>query len=126
MPNTNGIHQGVQEIPVQQIVGSLNRATEFDRFFRPLHNSQRERWVNMWVMHMQGGWDPILVHQVGNLYFVEDGHHRTSVARVSGLAVIEANVTDYSVALHFAPTIPLAAILANLKVMTGDDLVTVV
>jgi hypothetical protein len=125
LPNPNGINRDLQEIPVAQIVGSLDRHTEFDRLFRPLRNSQRERWVNMWVMHMQSGWDPILVHQIGNLYFVEDGHHRTSVARASGLASIAAKVTEYPVSLHFDPLSPLTAILAQLDAIPVDNLVPV-
>jgi len=121
----NGIFRDTQEIPVAQIVGSLNRATEFDRFFRPLKNSQRERWVNMWIMLMQSGWDPILVHQIGDLYFVEDGHHRTSVARVAGLTDLTANIIDYAVPLHFDPYASLSTILARLDERAMDYPITV-
>jgi hypothetical protein len=37
---------------------------------------------------------PIDVYRVGELHFVEDGHHRVSVARQLRLEVIEANVTE--------------------------------
>lgn len=77
----NRIPRGIQEISLAQIVGSLGRAADFDRHFRPLQDRQRDRWINIWAMHKLSGWDPIVVQQIGNLYFVEDGHHRTSVAR---------------------------------------------
>lgn len=111
----SGIYQGVREIPVRLIVGSLERASEFDRDFRPLHTNQRERWANMWALHAQKGWEPISVHQIGGLYFVEDGHHRTSVARDLGLGTIEAAVTAYPVSISLNPNDSLEDILASLE-----------
>ena len=110
----NGVYQGVREIPVRRIVGSLSRASEFDRDFRPLHKNQRQRWANVWVLHAQRGWEPILVHQIGGLYFVEDGHHRTSVARDLGLETIEAAVIAYPVSIALNPKDSLEDILASL------------
>jgi hypothetical protein len=37
---------------------------------------------------------PIDVYRIGGLHFVRDGHHRVSVARAHGDAVIEAYVRD--------------------------------
>ena len=37
---------------------------------------------------------PISVYRVGELHFVEDGHHRVSVARELGLETIDAYVTE--------------------------------
>ena len=111
----NGVYQGVREIPVRRIVGSLTRASKFDRHFRPLHNNQRERWANVWALHAQRGWEPILVHQIGGLYFVEDGHHRTSVARDIGLETIEAAVVTYPVSISLNPKDSLEDILASLE-----------
>jgi hypothetical protein len=111
----NGVYQSVREIPVRRIVGSLTRASEFDRDFRPLHKNQRERWANVWALHAQRGWQPILVHQIGDLYFVEDGHHRTSVARDLGLETIEAAVIAYPVSISLNPKDSLEDILASLE-----------
>jgi hypothetical protein len=38
---------------------------------------------------------PPLLLKVGDFYFVYDGHHRASVARVHGVATIEADVIEY-------------------------------
>ena len=111
----NGVYQGVREIPVRRIVGSLARASEFDSDFRPLYKKQRERWANMLALHAQRGWEPILVHQIGGLYFVEDGHHRTSVARDLGLETIEAAVIAYRVPTSLNPNDSLEDILASLE-----------
>jgi hypothetical protein len=86
---------GVQEIPVHEIIGTINRQNDFDRKFRPLRKYLRERWVNACLSIERDGWSPILVHQVGASYYVEDGHHRVSVARSLGLAFIPAKVWEY-------------------------------
>src|SRR6266536_2951715 len=40
---------GLQEIPVEQIVGTLNRQSDFDQEFRPLNVNLRDRWVNVYL-----------------------------------------------------------------------------
>jgi hypothetical protein len=40
---------------------------------------------------------PVELIQVGDLYFVRDGHHRISVARAVGQRYIEAEVTAWQV-----------------------------
>jgi len=87
---------GVQNIRVADIVGTLNRETDFDMHFRPLKKHNLARWVNAYILHEQDGWSPIVVHKVREEYFVEDGHHRVSVARAMGIDYIEAKVWDYS------------------------------
>lgn len=122
LPTINSVLRGNQEISLAQIVGSMGRAADFDRHFRPLHDSQRDRWVNIWVMHKLSGWDPIVVRQIGNLYFVEDGHHRTSVARATNMSVIAAYVTEYPVPIRFDTHASLASILTRLKQLAVADL----
>ncbi len=107
------INRGVQEIPVENIVGSVDRASEFDRDFRPLHKNQRQRWANVWALHAQKGWEPIVVYRLGDLYFVEDGHHRVSVAHDLGLELIEAVVISYPTAAKLAAGETLAQILGR-------------
>jgi len=38
----------------------------------------------------------IVVHKIGEQYYVEDGHHRVSVARSVGMVFIEAKIWEYS------------------------------
>ena len=110
-----GHRLGVQEIPLRQIVGSFDKVHRFDRSFRPLSDDLRTRWVNMKMLQMTGGWEPIDVHWIGNLYFVEDGHHRVSVARDAGLDVIEANVVAYPSPYEFDVDEDLETILRRLE-----------
>jgi hypothetical protein len=86
---------GVQDIPVHEIVGTINRQRDFDHKFRPLNKSLRDRWVNVHLTLQSSGWDPILVHKVGENYYVEDGHHRVSVAQKLGMTLIPAKVWEY-------------------------------
>ena len=86
---------GVQVIPLDAIVGSVDKVRDFDRRFRPTSDRSRERWERMALKSRQGeSFPPIDVYKLGNLYFVRDGHHRVSVARALGTNVIEAHVTE--------------------------------
>ena len=86
---------GVQDVRVDQIVGTLNRDSDFDDQFRPLGKHLLERWVKTFISLQHDEWAPIIVHKLGEQYFVEDGHHRVSVARSVGMVFITANVWEY-------------------------------
>jgi hypothetical protein len=88
---------GVRNIRVAEIVGTLNRDSDFDTHFRPLKKHNIDRWVNAYVLREQDGWSPIIVHKLGDEYFVEDGHHRVSVAYDIGMEYIEAKVWEYAI-----------------------------
>ena len=86
---------GVQDVRVDQIIGTLNRDKDFDDQFRPLVKHLLERWVKTFISLQRDEWAPILVHKLGEQFFVEDGHHRVSVARAVGMVFITANVWEY-------------------------------
>ena len=86
---------GLSDIPVEKIGGTLYRHSDFDSEFRPLKKHLRDRWVNIYLLHASQGWPPILVHKVGDLYYVEDGHHRVSVAHALGIVFIQAMIWEY-------------------------------
>ncbi len=86
---------GVRVIPLDAIVGSVDKVRDFDRRFRPTSGKSRQRWESMAIKSRSGGYlPPIDVYKLGNLYFVRDGHHRVSVARALGTTSIEAYVTE--------------------------------
>jgi len=85
---------GVREIPIDKITGSVGRQDDFDGRFRPLKKHLRDRWVSIAVHFQDAGWPPIEVFKVGEEYFVLDGHHRTSYARNTGMAFLEANIWE--------------------------------
>lgn len=85
---------GTKLIPLDAIVGSVDKVRDFDRRFRPTSTRSRQRWERLSRASRTGEEiPPIEVYQVGDYYFVRDGHHRVSVARSLGLDVIEARVT---------------------------------
>ena len=88
---------GVQEIPVGKIIGTFGRENDFDNKFRPLGNHLRDRWVDTFLSLITEVWPPILAHKIGEQYYVENGHHRTSVARAVGMAYIQAEVWEYPI-----------------------------
>lgn len=94
--NPNKKLLGVKEIRVDQIVGTLNRFSDFDHEFRPLKQHLLNRWVDTFIRLQHDEWLPIVVHKIGDQYYVEDGHHRVSVARAIGMIFIEANIWEYS------------------------------
>ncbi len=85
---------GTKVIPLDAIVGSVDKVKDFDRRFRPTSARSRQRWERLARASRTGEViPPIDVYQVGDYYFVSDGHHRVSVARAMGLDLIEARVT---------------------------------
>lgn len=83
-----------KSIPLDAIVGSVDRYQDFTRSFLPLLEDDKGRWtqVELAVTSLKGV-PPIEVYQIGEVYFVRDGHHRVSVARQSDVTHIDANVT---------------------------------
>lgn len=96
--------KGIQEIPLDSIVGSVGRYKDFTRDFMPKKDSDEDRWtgVKTAVMDMKG-MPPIDVYQVGEVYFVIDGNHRVSVARQLGTKTITARVTKVKVRVPLTP-----------------------
>lgn len=89
---------GSQAVLVSQIRGSEGRAKEFDSAFAPLQTHTRQRWITIAAKFELGEALPLVnLVQVGDTYFVRDGHHRVSVARALGYAYIDANVTVWDV-----------------------------
>jgi hypothetical protein len=90
---------GTRLVPLAQIVGSEGRCGDFDCDFYPLHDHNRARWLRIAAARRRGTpLPPVDLVQVGDLYFVQDGHHRISVARALGQPDIEARVTVWQVA----------------------------
>jgi len=89
---------GRRTVPIAQIGGSEGRAGDFDRDFNPLKDYIRERWLGIAAARECGkALPPVSLVQVGDIYFVKDGHHRISVARALGQKAIEAKVVVWQV-----------------------------
>ena len=93
----------LEEIPLDKIVGSVGRYRDFNRAFLPRAQIDPARWTN--IERLQGKVDlpPIDVFRVGDVFFVQDGNHRVSVARTRGHRTIRARVVDVPVRVPLGP-----------------------
>src|SRR5215213_4498438 len=100
----NRLHRGTRVVEVDQIVGSVGRWREFDRSFLPARASGGKRWKRI-DRAFQRGEDlpPVELYQIGDAYFVVDGHHRVSVARYHDVPTVEAAVAEFHPNLLAAP-----------------------
>jgi len=86
---------GLHTIRLDSVVGTMDSRHDFDRHFRPTSGRVRERWERLALAERRGeSVPPIDVYQVGDLYFVQDGHHRVSIALATGQKTIDAYVTE--------------------------------
>lgn len=98
--------RGVQHIPVDAIVGSVGRYTDFTRTFLPRRRDDLERWAGVKTAMEEGaGLPPIEVYKVGEAYFVIDGNHRVSIARQEGFKNIEARVIEVMTDIPLTPDV---------------------
>ena len=75
---------GIQQIPVACVIGSVSDNRYFDNQFYPRLSASRERWTRLYTGY-----------RIDDIYFVEDGHHRISVARAIGQLTIAAHVIAF-------------------------------
>jgi len=95
----------LKDIPLDGIIGSVNRYTDFTRNFLPRATVNSRRWANVMeaAAGSMQGLDPIEVYQIGEVYFVSDGNHRVSIARQMGSLTIQAYVTEVKSRVHLTP-----------------------
>jgi len=96
----------LRDVPLDAIVGSVGRTSDFTRDFLPRRDSDEERWarVKMAVEDM-AGLPPVELYKIGEVYFVSDGHHRISIARQEGAKHIEAYVTEVRTKVPLTPDV---------------------
>jgi hypothetical protein len=112
------VDRGYREVPLAAIVGTLGRAREFNRAFLPRDEALRERWEEVEDLAVGSqGFAPVELYQVGEAYFVVDGHHRVSVASSLGQPVIEAHVSE------FVTPVPVAPDASTEEVLLGGALI---
>lgn len=86
---------GTVIVPLSKIVGTEGRSEDFDADFRPLKANNRERWISVAGALRTGIVLPAVeLLQVGEEYYVRDGHHRISVAKVMGQLEIDARLVN--------------------------------
>jgi hypothetical protein len=91
---------GLQIVPLDAIVGTVDRGVDFDRRLRPTSARLRSRWERLASAQRRGETlPPVSLYKIGDLYFVRDGHHRVSVAKSLGRSDIDAYVTEVATRL---------------------------
>ena len=91
-----GVYVGMRTIAIDTICGSEERAEDFDNFFRPLAEHNRDRWLSVAEARLNGvTLPPVQLIELRGRYFVRDGHHRISVAQALGEAYVDAEIVRW-------------------------------
>ena len=93
---SGGVARGRTTVEISHIVGSDGKSDLFDEGFMPLRGDSRGRWKRIARAFRVGlELPPVCLYKLGGVYFVQDGHHRVSVARFHGAEWIDAEVTEF-------------------------------
>jgi len=101
----NEVYMGNQTVPIKMVVGSEGRYHDFNKFFLPKREHMRYRWQRVDEAHIRDIiLPPILLYEIGGVYFVRDGNHRVSVAKMQGVEFIDAEVISLSTEINIKPS----------------------
>lgn len=101
----NEVYMGNRTVPIKQVAGSEGRYHDFNKFFLPRREHLRQRWQRVDEAHIKDIiLPPILLYEIGGLYFVRDGNHRVSVAKTQNVEFIDAEVISLSTEINLKPT----------------------
>ena len=95
--------RGLRVVPIDQIVGTTRHPSQNTADFLPLPHLRgrnwRERWNRIRKANDQMSVLPAVeLLQVGDDYYVADGHNRVAAARRAGAVAVDGDVTELVVA----------------------------
>lgn len=97
-------YKGMQVVKISQIIGSEGRYKDFNKAFQPKKEHLRQRWESIDRAHLGDViLPPISLFKIGNVYFVRDGNHRVSVAKMQGIHSIDAEVVELTTEITIEP-----------------------
>lgn len=97
-------YAGMQTVAIKNIVGSEGRYKDFNRAFLPKKDFIRGRWESVDRAHLADViLPPIKLYEIGGVYFVRDGNHRVSVAKMQGVEDIDAEVISLDSEIRLEP-----------------------
>ncbi len=103
------IYRGLQEVPVEKVIGSFSRYRDFDRVFLPTQEYTAERWKGISrAFFAEASLPPVKLYKIGEAYFVVDGNHRVSVAREQGRDFIDAEVIEAQSRVPIGPDLDVS------------------
>ena len=90
---------GLRGVPLERIVGTMRHPSQNTADFLPLPRLRGENWRGRWqritrAMDGLAVLPPVDLVQVGDDFWVEDGHNRIAAARLAGAAEVDADVTQ--------------------------------
>ena len=90
---------GLRVVPIDRIVGTMRHPSQNTADFRPLPRLRGQNWRGRWqrinrAMDRLEVLPPVDLVQVGDEYWVADGHNRVAAARAAGAGEIDADVTE--------------------------------
>jgi hypothetical protein len=101
---SNVHYLGLQDVPLDHIVGSVGRYQDFTRAFFPRWDDFQDRWQRIDRLVTTGAdLPPVELYKVGQVYFVRDGNHRVSVARQHNFPTIGAYVWECETPVPLEP-----------------------
>src|SRR3712207_4662698 len=101
----NRRQRGRRVVEAEEIVGSVGRWRDFDRTFLPARASVGHKWKRIDRAFQRGEDLPLVeLYEIGDAYFVVDGHHRVSVTRYHEVPTVEASVAEFYPRRPAAPT----------------------
>jgi hypothetical protein len=111
----NEVYMGSQTVPIKMIVGSEGRYHDFNKYFLPRKDHLRHRWQRVDEAHIKDIiLPPILLYEIGGVYFVRDGNHRVSVAKIQGVEFIDAEVISLTTEINIKPSMTTDELTAEL------------
>jgi hypothetical protein len=90
---------GLRSVPLDAIVGTMRHPSQNSADFLPLPMLRGENWRGRWqritrATDQLAMLPPVDLVQVGDEYYVADGHNRVAAARRNGAVEIDADVTQ--------------------------------
>lgn len=102
---------GMKTIDIDLIIGSEGRYKDFNRTFLPRKEFIRNRWESIDKAHLKSViLPPIKLYEIGGSYFVRDGNHRVSVAKIQGVMSIDAEIIRLDTEIPLSPGMTLKEI----------------
>ena len=97
-------YRGMQVVNINQIIGSEGRYKDFSKAFLPKKEHLRQRWESIDRAHLSDViLPPISLFKIGDVFFVRDGNHRVSVAKMQGTMSIDAEVVELTTEINIEP-----------------------
>ena len=101
----NEVYMGSRTIPIKLIAGSEGRYNDFNKYFLPKKEHLRHRWQRVDEAHIKDIiLPPITLYEIGGVYFVRDGNHRVSVAKMQNVEFIDAEVISLTTEITIKPS----------------------